>query len=152
MSACCNTVPVITVTNIAVNTTTNIATLTFSGSLPSSGCFNIRIPGGCRCLRINPCSTARVQLTNGTTTYTNVLGRCGNYLLLGQIARHVMCGRCLHMNMATAPANQMICLDRLCPPANGTPVAVPVSVSVTPAVSSTESPDEANVVKAASSK
>lgn len=56
------------------------------------------------------------------------------------------------MNMATAPANQMICLDRLCPPANGTPVAVPVSVSVTPAVSSTESPDEADVVKAASSK
>lgn len=152
MSAFCNTVPVITVTNIDVNTTTNIATMTFSGSLPTSGCFNIRIPSGCRCLSINPCSTARVQLTNGTITYKNVLSRCGNYLLLGQIARHVMCGRCLHMNMATAPANQMICLDRLCPPANGTPVAVPVSVSVTQTASSTENQEEVDVVKAVLSK
>lgn len=138
MSKCCCTIPVITVTNIAVNTTTEIATLTFSGSLPTSGRFDLRIPGGPCCLRINPCSTARVELSNGTTTYANVLARCGNYLLLGQIARQVCRGHCLHMNVASDPADQIICLDRLCPPANGVAVSTPVSVSVTTTPAPTE--------------
>lgn len=128
--SCCNPVPVIKITAINVDTATNIALMTFTGSIPTNGRFLIVVPG-CRCVCINPCSTARVQLTNGTLTYDNVLARCGNYLLLGQIARHVRCGYPLHCNVAVAPANQIICLDKLCPPANGMPVSTPISVTVT---------------------
>ena len=67
MSNCCNPVPVLTVTGITLNTTANTATLTASNPLPKSGCFNLRIAGGPRCVNINPCATEQVIVTDGTT-------------------------------------------------------------------------------------
>ena len=115
MSCCYKTIPCLLVTSIAVDSATSIATLTVSPSLPTSGRFDLRV--GCN-VCINPCSTAQVQLTDGTTTITNVLAKCGNYLLLGQIADQVRRRYPLHMNATFNPAGNAICLDKLLPPAN----------------------------------
>lgn len=115
MSCCYKTIPCLLVTSIAVDSGTGIATLTVSPSLPTSGRFDLRV--GCN-VCINPCSTARVQLTDGTTTITNVLAKCGNYLLLGQIADQVRRRFPLHMNATFNPAGNAICLDKLLSPAN----------------------------------
>lgn len=142
MSCCFRTIPCLLVTSIAVDSGTGIATLTVSPSLPTSGRFDLRV--GCN-VCINPCSIARVQLTDGTTTITNVLAKCGNYLLLGQIANQVRHRYPLHMNATFNPAGNAICLDKLLPPANtvaatncGTNVTVTaVTTTTTPVETST---------------
>ena len=139
MSCCFRTIPCLLVTSIAVDSGTGIATLTVSPGLPTSGRFDLRV--GCN-VCINPCSTAKVQLTDGTTTITNVLAKCGNYLLLGQIANQVRHRYPLHMNVTFNPAGNAICLDKLLPPANtvaatncGTNVTVTaVTTTTTPVV------------------
>lgn len=128
MSCCYKSVPCLLVTSIAVNGST--ATLTVpANSLPTAGGqFDLRVSCG---VCINPCSTAQVVITDGTTTFTNVLGRCGNFLRLGQIACQVRRGYALHMNATITPAGNAICLDRLLPAANTAPAAVSCCTSVT---------------------
>lgn len=130
----CNPVPVLTVTDIALDGTT--ATLTTSQPLPKSGCFNLRIAGAPCCVRINPCATEQVIVTDGTTTYKQVFGRCGNYLQLGQIAAHVRRYNCLHFSVTTNPAGNLQCLDKLCAPHVGPDVVSGVTVTSTPAAAS----------------
>lgn len=139
MSNCCNPVPVLTVTSIALNTTANTATLTTSNPLPKSGCFNLRIAGGPCCVKINPCAKEQVIVTDGTTTYSNVYGRCGNYLQLGQIAGNVRRWNCLHFAVTTNPAGNLQCLDKLCPPHVGPDVVTGVTVTSTPAAAAAAS-------------
>ena len=139
MSCCFRTIPCLLVTSIAVDSGTGIATLTVSPGLPTSGRFDLRV--GCN-VCINPCSTAKVQLTDGTTTITNVLAKCGNYLLLGQIANQVRHRYPLHMNVTFNPAGNAICLDKLLPPAN-TVAATNCGTNVTvTAVTTTTAPVE----------
>lgn len=139
MSCCFRTIPCLLVTSIAVDSRTGIATLTVSPGLPTSGRFDLRV--GCN-VCINPCSTAKVQLTDGTTTITNVLAKCGNYLLLGQIANQVRHRYPLHMNATFNPAGNAICLDKLLPPAN-TVAATNCGTNVTvTAVTTTTTPAE----------
>ena len=132
----CNPVPVLTVTSIALDSTGNTATLTTSNPLPKSGCFNLRIAGGPRCVNINPCATEQVIVTDGTTTYSNVYGRCGNYLQLGQIAWNIRRWNCLHFVVTTAPAGNLMSLDKLCPPRVGPDIVTGVSETTTPAPAS----------------
>ena len=131
----CNPVPVLTVTSIALDSTGNTATLTTSQPLPKSGFFNLRFAGAC-CLGLSPCSTKRIIVTDGTTTYANVYGRCGNYLQLGQIAAHVRRYNCLHFSVTTNPAGNLQCLDKLCAPHVGPDVVSGVTVTSTPAAAS----------------
>ena len=129
MSCCCyKSVPCLLVTSIAVNGST--ATLTVpANSLPTAGGrFDLKVSCG---VCINPCSTAQIVITDGTTTFSNVLGRCGNFLRLGQIACQVKRGYALHMNATVTPAGNAICLDRLLPAANVAPAAVSCCTSVT---------------------
>ncbi|WP_448338910.1 hypothetical protein AB9L11_00780 [Desulfovibrio piger] len=132
----CNPVPVLTVTSIALDSTGNTATLTTSQPLPKSGCFNLRIAGAPCCVKINPCATEQVIVTDGTTTYSNVYGRCGNYLQLGQIAGNVRRWNCLHFAVTTNPAGNLQCLDKLCAPQVGPDVVSGVTVTSTPAAAS----------------
>lgn len=131
----CNPVPVLTVTSIALDSTGNTATLTTSQPLPKSGCFNLRFAGA-YCLGLSPCSTKRIIVTDGTTAYANVYGRCGNYLQLGQIAAHVRRYNCLHFSVTTNPAGNLQCLDKLCAPHVGPDVVSGVTVTSTPAAAS----------------
>lgn len=129
MSCCCyKSVPCLLVTSIAVNGST--ATLTVpANSLPTAGGrFDLKVSCG---VYINPCNTAQIVITDGTTTFSNVLGRCGNYLRLGQIACQVKRGYALHMNATVTPAGNAICLDKLLPAANVAPAAVSCCTSVT---------------------
>ena len=134
MSCCCyKSVPCLLVTSIAVNETAGTATFTVpANTLPTAGGrFDLRISCG---VCINACSTVQVLITDGTTTFTNVLARCGNFLRLGQIACQVKNRYPLHMNATTTPSGNAICLDRLLPAANGTPItSCCTSVTVTPA-------------------
>lgn len=139
MSNCCNPVPVLTVTSIALNTTANTATLTTSNPLPKSGCFNLRIAGAPCCVKITPCAKEQVIVTDGTTTYSNVYGRCGNYLQLGQIAGNVRRWNCLHFAVTTNPAGNLQCRDKLCAPHVGPDVVTGVTVTSTPAAAAAAS-------------
>ena len=139
MSNCCNPVPVLTVTGITLNTTANTATLTTSNPLPKSGCFKMRIAGAPYCVNIKPCATEQVIVTDGTTTYSNVYGRCGNYLQLGQIAANVRRWNCLHFSVTTNPAGNLQCLDKLCPPHVGPDVVTGVTVTSTAAAAASAS-------------
>lgn len=112
----CIPVPVFTVTSITFNAGNTTATLKVSQPLPKSGCFNLRFAGGRCCLRISPCAKEQIIVTDGTTTYSNVYGRCGNLLQLGQIARHMRRWNCLHFRVTTNPAGNLMSLDKLCPP------------------------------------
>lgn len=130
-SPCRSCVPCLLVTSIAVDEGTNVATFTVSPSLPTSGRFDLKV--GCN-VCINPCSTARVSITDGTTTITNVLAKCGNYLLLGQTACQVRRRYPLHMNLTSDPAGNAICLDKLlCPADKYSAVSCGTSVTVTSA-------------------
>lgn len=135
MSKCCNPIPVLTVVSVALNTTANTATLQTSQPLPKSGCFNLRFAGAC-CLGLSPCSTKQIIVTDGTTTYANVYGRCGNYLQLGQIAWNIKRWNCLHFVVTTTPAGNLMSLDKLCPPRVGPDIVAGVSVTTTPAPAS----------------
>lgn len=147
MSCCFRTIPCLLVTSIAVDSATGIATLTVSPGLPTSGRFDLRV--GCN-VCINPCSTAQVQLTDGTTTITNVLAKCGNFLLLGQIAEQVRRRYPIHMNATFNPTGNAICLDKLLPPANtsaitncGTNVTVTTATTTTVVTPTVEAPSVA---------
>lgn len=149
MSCCCyKSVPCLLVTSINVNGST--ATLTVpANSLPTNGGrFDLRISCG---VCINPCSVAQIVITDGTTTFNNVLAKCGNYLLLGQIACQVKRGYPLHMNATVNPAGNAICLDRLLPAANVAPAAVSCCTSVTITTPATASASPASSVTKGSS-
>ena len=133
MNNCCNPIPVLTVASIALDTTGNTATFTTSQPLPKSGCFNLRLAGGPCCSKIDPCSNKKVIVTDGTTTYSNVLGRCGNFLQLGQTARNFRRFNCLHFAVTVNPAGNLQCLDKLCPPHVGPDVVSGVTITTTPA-------------------
>ena len=128
-SGCCgNRIPCLFVSSVVVNTATNIATLTTSTPLPTTaGRFDLRL--GCN-VCINPCSAEKVILTDGTNTIQNVLAKCGNFLLLGQIARQVKCNYPLHFNRTYNPEGNAICLDRLILPSTGTPAIGSCGTSV----------------------
>lgn len=127
-NCCCNPVPVFTVTSITINAAGTTATLNVSQPLPKSGCFNLRFAGGRCCIRINPCAKEQVIVSDGTTTYSNVLGRCGNFLQLGQIACQVRRHNCLHFRVTSSPAGNLMSLDKLCPPQVGPDVVAGVSI------------------------
>ena len=131
MSCCCyKSVPCLLVTSIAVNETAGTATFTVpANTLPTAGGrFDWKVSCG---VYINPCNTAQIVITDGTTTFSNVLGRCGNFLRLGQIACQVRRGYALHMDATVTPAGNAICLDKLLPATNVAPAAVSCCTSVT---------------------
>lgn len=114
MSCRCAAFPVIRVTNIAIDTTTDIATLTLASAPPTSGCFTLCF--NLCCTRISRCSKARVEFLYGSTTYANVLARNGNFLQLGQTSCQLAKCGVLHFNATTSPAENFISTDKLpCP-------------------------------------
>lgn len=125
----CVPVPVFTVTSVAIDAGSTTATLTTSQKLPTSGRFNLRFLGGGCCVRINPEAREQVIITDGTTTYSNVLARCGNFLQLGQIACNVRRHNCLHFYVTVSPAGNLMCLDKLCPPYLGVDIVGGVAVT-----------------------
>lgn len=106
---CC--VPCYDVTAIAIDTTTGIATLTVGASSISAGRFDLRFRLCCQ--SVSPCWTETINLAVGTATVTNVLGRDGNAVKLGQLAKQISCRHVLHCNYTSSPSGNVVVLDKV---------------------------------------
>ena len=83
---CCSCDPVPTLIASSVVATGTTAAITVRGILPSKGRFNIKFCGRC----VPVCNQAEtVTITDGTTTYSTVLTRCGSSLTLGALAYQI---------------------------------------------------------------
>ena len=109
--SCCNCIPTYNVSSIAVDSTTNIATFTVSATSLSSGYFNLKF--NICCQKFTCCSTATINLVVGTTTYSTVLGRNGNYVTLGQLSNQINRIKMVHMNLTSNPAGNIMVMDKL---------------------------------------
>lgn len=107
----CQCIPTHRATSIAVDTTTNVATITLDAATLATGPFNICFDLCGR--RVGSCNAETLKIVAGTKTVTAVLRRDGNYATLGQCARQINCCRILHCNLTTSPANFVVILDRL---------------------------------------
>lgn len=109
MTCCsCNPVPTLVATSVAVSGTT--ATITVSGTLPTSGRFNIKFCGTC----VPVCNAATsVTITDGTTTYKTVLTRCGSTLSLGSLAYQIRRFCIAHFCGSSAVTGTAILQDKL---------------------------------------
>ena len=126
---CCNCAPSYNVASVAVDSTTGIATITVDATSIAAGRFDLRFRTCGQ--RISPCLTATLNIVVGTTTYSNVLGRTGNAVQLGQLARQINCCGVVHCNLTTSPAGNIMVLDKvpLCTVATATGTA-PTVVTV----------------------
>lgn len=106
---CC--VPCYDVTGIAIDQTTGIATLTTNAASAPSGRFDLRFRLCCQTL--SPCWTETMNIVLGSVTVGNVIGRNGNFVRLGQIAKQVTCCHVLHCNYTSSPSGNVVILDKL---------------------------------------
>lgn len=112
MACCCKNVPTIFCTAITSNQTTGITTLTLNAPVPTSGAFNIRF-NCCSCTKICCCGTYPVNLEYNGTAYAQVYDRNMNRLLIGQLARQIMCHKCAHFYASETNAGAIISKDCL---------------------------------------
>ena len=111
---CCSCDPVPTLIASSVVATGTTAAITVRGTLPSKGRFNIKFCGRC----VPVCNQAEtVTITDGTTTYSTVLTRCGNSLTLGALAYQIRRFCVAHFCGSSVSAGTAILQDKLlcCP-------------------------------------
>ena len=107
----CKCVPVYNVTAVSIDTTTGVATITTDAPTPQAGRFDLRWRLCCQ--QLSPCWTETLNITLGTVTVANVIGRDGNFVRLGQLARQVNCCRIVHCNYTESPSGNVMILDKL---------------------------------------
>ena len=111
---CCSCDPLPTLISSSVVATGTTAAITVRGTLPSKGRFNIKFCGRC----VPVCNQAEtVTITDGTTTYSTVLTRCGNSLTLGALAYQIQRFCVAHFCGSSVSAGTAILQDKLlcCP-------------------------------------
>lgn len=131
---CCSCDPVPTLIASSVVATGTTAAITVRGILPSKGRFNIKFCGRC----VPVCNQAEtVTITDGTTTYSTVLTRCGNSLTLGALAYQIRRFCVAHFCGSSVSAGTAILQDKLlCCPTIYTP---PTTAAAAPAETATMS-------------
>ena len=129
---CCSCDPVPTLIASSVVATGTTAAITVRGTLPSKGRFNIKFCGRC----VPVCNQAEtVTITDGTTTYSTVLTRCGNSLTLGALAYQIQRFCVAHFCGSSVSAGTAILQDKLlCCPTIYTP---PTTAAAAPAETTT---------------
>ena len=129
---CCSCDPVPTLIASSVVATGTTAAITVRGTLPSKGRFNIKLCGQC----VPVCNQAdTVTITDGTTTYSTVLTRCGNSLTLGALAYQIQRFCVAHFCGSSVSAGTAILQDKLlCCPTIYTP---PTTAAAAPAETTT---------------
>lgn len=124
-------IPVITVTGVNVNTTTNVATLTTNAPFPDRGPFELRFPN-CACnqldpLCVSPCANPQAAVefsytpTGGTAvTYATVYScpccKCAvpDTVKLSQIVKQAArSGGCLHGKSSYGTSGALFLTDNL---------------------------------------
>ena len=129
---CCSCDPVPTFIASSVVATGATAAITVRGTLPSKGRFNIKFCGRC----VPVCNQAEtVTITDGTTTYSTVLTRCGNSLTLGTLTSQIRHFCVAHFCGSSVSAGTAILQDKiLCCPTIYTP---PTTAASAPAETAT---------------
>ena len=129
---CCSCDPAPTLIASSVVATGTTAAITVRGTLPSKGRFNIKFCGRC----VPVCNQAEtVTITDGTTTYSTVLTRCGNSLTLGALAYQIRRFCVAHFCGSSVSAGTAILQDKtLCCPTIYTP---PTTAAAAPAETAT---------------
>lgn len=125
---CCSCDPVPTLIASSVVATGTTAAITVRGTLPSKGRFNIKFCGQC----VPICNQAgTVTITDGTTTYSTVLTRCGNSLTLGALAYQIRRFCVAHFCGSSVSAGTAILQDKiLCCPTIYTPPTTAAAAAV----------------------
>ena len=125
---CCSCDPVPTLIASSVVATGTTAAITVRGTLPSKGRFNIKFCGRC----VPVCNQAEtVTITDGTTTYSTVLTRCGNSLTLGALAYQIRRFCVAHFCGSSVSAGTAILQDKiLCCPTIYTPPTTAAAAAV----------------------
>lgn len=125
---CCSCDPVPTLIASSVVATGTTAAITVRGTLPSKGRFNIKFCGQC----VPVCNQAgTVTITDGTTTYSTVLTRCGNSLTLGALAYQIRRFCVAHFCGSSVSAGTAILQDKiLCCPTIYTPPTTAAAAAV----------------------
>ena len=132
---CCSCDPVPTLIASSVVATGTTAAITVRGALPSKGRFNIKFCGRC----VPVCNQAEtVTITDGTTTYSTVLTRCGNSLTLGALAYQIQRFCVAHFCGSSVSAGTAILQDKLlcCPTIYTPPTTAAAATAETATLSS----------------
>lgn len=135
---CCSCDPVPTLIASSVVATGTTAAITVRGTLPSKGRFNIKFCGRC----VPVCNQAEtVTITDGTTTYSTVLTRCGNSLTLGALAYQIRRFCVAHFCGSSVSAGTAILQDKLlcCPTIYTPPTTAAAAAAETATLSANSS-------------
>ena len=139
---CCSCDPVPTLIASSVVATGTTAAITVRGILPSKGRFNIKFCGRC----VPVCNQAEtVTITDGTTTYSTVLTRCGNSLTLGALAYQIQrfcvahfCGSSVSAGAAILQDKLLCCPTIYTPPTTAAAAAAPAETITLASASSSK--------------
>ena len=139
---CCSCDPVPTLIASSVVATGTTAAITVRGTLPSKGRFNIKFCGRC----VPVCNQAEtVTITDGTTTYSTVLTRCGNSLTLGALAYQIrrfcvahFCGSSVSAGTAILQDKLLCCPTIYTPPTTAAAAAAPAEAVTLASASSSK--------------
>ena len=139
---CCSCDPVPTLIASSVVATGTTAAITVRGILPSKGRFNIKFCGRC----VPVCNQAEtVTITDGTTTYSTVLTRCGNSLTLGALASQIrrfcvahFCGSSVSAGTAILQDKLLCCPTIYTPPTTAAAAAAPAEMATLASASSSK--------------
>lgn len=139
---CCSCDPVPTLIASSVVATGTTAAITVRGTLPSKGRFNIKFCGRC----VPVCNQAEtVTITDGTTTYSTVLTRCGNSLTLGALAYQIrrfcvahFCGSSVSAGTAILQDKLLCCPTIYTPPTTAAAAAAPAEAATLSVASSSK--------------
>lgn len=135
---CCSCDPAPTLIASSVVATGTTAAITVRGTLPSKGRFNIKFCGRC----VPVCNQAEtVTITDGTTTYSTVLTRCGNSLTLGALASQIRRFCVAHFCGSSVSAGTAILQDKLlcCPTIYTPPTTAAAAAAETATLSANSS-------------
>lgn len=109
--ACCKSTPTLNALRVELSATT--ATIVLDGILPVSGCFNVKVRGCC----LSVCSALPIALNDAAgTTITNIIGRCGNQVLLNKVAVQARRHKCLHFARSSGTPTLVVLQDKICAP------------------------------------
>ena len=139
---CCSCDPAPTLIASSVVATGTTAAITVRGTLPSKGRFNIKFCGRC----VPVCNQAEtVTITDGTTTYSTVLTRCGNSLTLGALAYQIrrfcvahFCGSSVSAGTAILQDKLLCCPTIYTPPTTAAAAAPPAEMATLASASSSK--------------
>ena len=139
---CCSCDPVPTLIASSVVATGTTAAITVRGILPAKGRFNIKFCGRC----VPVCNQAEtVTITDGTTTYSTVLTRCGNSLTLGALASQIrrfcvahFCGSSVSAGTAILQDKILCCPTIYTPPTTAAAAAAPAEAVTLASASSSK--------------